>query len=69
MQIGDAIELEGASGRLRYRIVDLMIVDPEDVYVLEPTAVPTVTLVTCFPFYFIGSAPHRYIVRGVLDES
>jgi sortase A len=53
----------------RYRIVDLRIVAPEDNSVLAPTSVPTVTLVTCYPFYFVGSAPQRFIVRAELDDA
>jgi sortase (surface protein transpeptidase) len=41
------------------------IVQRNEVWVLEPTAVPSVTLVTCYPFYFVGSAPERFIVRAV----
>jgi sortase (surface protein transpeptidase) len=37
--------------------------------VLAPTERPSVTLVTCYPFYFVGSAPQRFIVRGELDET
>ena len=40
---------------------------PDRVDVLAPTDVPTLTLVTCYPFYFIGNAPKRYIVRAALD--
>ena len=36
---------------------------------LAPTARPSITLVTCYPFYFVGSAPQRYIVRAELDET
>ena len=42
-----------------------LVVDPEDVSVLDPTAERTLTLVTCYPFYFVGSAPQRFIVRAV----
>jgi sortase (surface protein transpeptidase) len=45
------------------------IVDPEDVSVLDPTPVPSITLVTCYPFYFVGSAPQRFIVRAVRTET
>jgi sortase A len=41
-------------------------VDPDDVYVLDPTDQPTLTLVTCYPFEFIGHAPRRFIVRAEL---
>jgi sortase A len=54
---------------LRYRIVEISVVKPEEAAVLAPTGHPSVTLVTCYPFYFVGSAPKRYIVRGELDET
>jgi LPXTG-site transpeptidase (sortase) family protein len=41
------------------------VVDPEDVSVLDPTSTRVLTLVTCYPFYFVGSAPRRFIVRAV----
>lgn len=62
---GDAIELETLDGTLSYEITELLIVDPPDVWVLAPTDTPTLTLVTCYPFYFVGSAPQRFIVRAV----
>ena len=65
---GDVIELETLDGSLTYRVSEITIVDPEDVYVLAPTPEPSVTLVTCYPFYFVGNAPKRYIVRGVLEN-
>ena len=42
------------------------IVEPNDVYVLDPTDRPTLTLVTCYPFEFVGHAPHRFIVQAEL---
>jgi sortase A len=38
------------------------------VSVLDPTPAPAVTLVTCYPFYFVGSAPQRFIVRAIRNE-
>ena len=64
---GDALEIETLRGLERYRIERTWIVDPDDVSVLDPTTVRSVTLVTCYPFYFIGSAPQRFIVRAVLN--
>lgn len=61
---GDLILVETLSGTERYTITELLLVDPPDVWVLEPTEVPSITLVTCYPFYFVGSAPQRYIVRA-----
>lgn len=61
---GDVLELETLDGVRAYRVDDIRIVNPSDVSVLAPTDAPTVTLVTCYPFYFVGSAPQRYIVRA-----
>jgi LPXTG-site transpeptidase (sortase) family protein len=47
-----------------YAITQIQIVDPENVSVLAPTSTQTLTLVTCYPFYFIGNAPQRYIVTA-----
>ena len=67
---GDAIELETLDGSEVYRVERTWIVDPEDVSVLDPTPARSLTLVTCYPFYFIGSAPQRFIVRAVrADEA
>ena len=45
------------------------VVDPDDVSVLDPTGSRAITLVTCYPFYFVGPAPQRYIVHAVQVES
>ena len=63
--VGDVIELETLKGTETYRIERTWIVDPEDVSVLDPTPARSITLVTCYPFYFVGSAPQRFIVRAV----
>ncbi len=61
----DAIVLSTLDGTYRYRVVFTTVVAPDDVRVLKPTGRDSLTLVTCFPFYFIGSAPERFIVRAV----
>ena len=62
------MELETLDGaKLLYTVQDIWVVLPEDVQVLDPTPEPSLTLVTCFPFYHVGSAPERYIVRAVLN--
>ena len=66
VQIGDELLLERLDRTDSYRIVSTVIVDPSDVSVLEPTATHSVTLVTCFPFYYVGSAPRRFIVHAQL---
>jgi sortase (surface protein transpeptidase) len=53
------------SARDLYVVESVSIVSPEDVHVLDPTASPVLTLVTCYPFYFVGSAPQRWVVRAV----
>lgn len=63
---GDTIELDTLHGTERYRVERSWIVAPEDVSVLDPTPVRALTLVTCYPFYFVGSAPQRFIVRAVI---
>ena len=62
---GDAIELDTLQGKEVYRVERAWVVEPEDVSVLDPTPTRALTLVTCFPFYFVGSAPQRFIVRAV----
>jgi len=61
---GDVVELEQHGATSRYVVSQIQIVSPDDVQVLNPTPTPTITLVTCFPFYFVGSAPKRFIVRA-----
>jgi len=63
---GDALSLTMPDRVYQYRVTRTLIVKPEDVYVLDPTARPTLTLVTCYPFEFIGHAPKRFIVQAEL---
>jgi sortase A len=62
---GDLIEVDTLQENYSYRIERMWVVDPTEVSVLAPTPGPALTLVTCFPFDFIGSAPRRFIVRAV----
>jgi len=62
---GDVIEVDTIQRKDVYRVERTWVVNPEDVSVLEPTSTRALTLVTCYPFYFIGSAPRRFIVRAV----
>ena len=61
---GDAIELETLRGKEVYRVERTWVVTPEDVSVLDPTPARSLTLVTCYPFYHVGPAPQRFIVRA-----
>jgi sortase A len=67
--IGDTMDLVMPSRTETYVVDSIKIVDPKDVSVLQPTNVPSLTLVTCYPFYFIGSAPQRYIVHATRAAS
>jgi sortase A len=64
LERGDAITLTTLEGVVRYEVTDLRIVDPDDVEVLAPTAQNSLTLVTCYPFYYVGAAPRRFVVRA-----
>lgn len=66
IKVGDPLDLTTAGRVYHYRIAKTLIVDPDAVYVLDPTAQPTLTLVTCYPFDFVGHAPRRFIVQARL---
>jgi sortase A len=61
---GDVIRLETLDGTYIYEVDQLKIVWPKNVEVLDPTPDNRITLVTCYPFNFVGSAPKRFIVQG-----
>ena len=62
----DKIMLTTLDGEYVYRVVSFQIVQPTDVSVLDPSPdQKTLTLVTCYPFYFVGHAPKRFIVRAL----
>jgi len=64
IRVGDSVDLYSQNGSTRYVVGEILIVPPEDVSVLGPRSRPSITLVTCYPFYFVGSAPLRYIVHA-----
>jgi sortase A len=61
---GDQIQMVLEDGTETYIVDQILIVPPTDVSVLQPRAAPSLTLVTCYPFHFVGSAPERYIVQA-----
>jgi sortase A len=65
IEVGDGIVLRSPLGEVDYRVVETLIVEPEDIWVLDPADEAMLTLVTCYPFYFVGNAPQRFIVRAV----
>jgi len=60
----DVIKLTTRGGKFDYRVVSTRIVDPTEVSVLDAGEGESLTLVTCYPFYFVGTAPKRFIVRA-----
>jgi len=65
---GDEIILKSPEDRYRYVVDSVKLVTPDDVEVLDDSLGPAVTIVTCFPFEYVGHAPNRFIVRAVPDE-
>jgi sortase A len=65
---GDTLELMLPDRTDHYRVTNIIITNPDDVSVLEPSSTASLTLVTCYPFYFVGSAPQRYIVQAFYEE-
>jgi sortase A len=65
---GDAIELATTSRTDTYVVDQIVLVSPNDVSVLQPRSISSLTLVTCYPFYFVGSAPQRYIVQASITN-
>ncbi len=66
--VGDDMKLLTKNGVVNYRVTSIVIVDPSDVSVLAPTENATITLVTCYPFYYVGHAPKRYIVKAEAEH-
>lgn len=69
LSTGERILLRTLDGSYEYEVDDIEIVSPEEVRVLETSAKPSLTLVTCYPFYYVGNAPHRYIVKANLVQA
>jgi len=69
LALGDKIELVRMDKVDTYAVEKIQVVNPEDVSVLNATQVPSLTLVTCFPFYFVGSAPQRFIVHASITNT
>jgi sortase A len=67
--LGDAVEITTPHGLVQYIVNRISIVDPTDTDVLRSHHSPEVTLVTCYPFNFVGNAPRRYIVQASLRRS
>ena len=64
IRTGDLIRMVTPQGTYEYQVDSTKIVLPKNVEVLRATAEPTITLITCYPFNFVGSAPKRFIIRA-----
>ena len=68
LKIGDPLTVKTASGTFTYKIKSFRIVKADDRTVIVPTKVATLTLSTCYPFYYVGNAPKRFIVTALLNS-
>jgi sortase A len=64
IRLGDVIGVATPARDLEYVVISTAVVSPDAVEVLRPTAQRTLTLVTCFPFSYLGPAPNRFVVRA-----
>jgi sortase A len=62
---GDPIQFSTRAGTFEYVVTSTEIVEPEDTRVIESRGVPELTLISCYPFYYVGAAPHRFIVHAI----
>jgi sortase A len=67
VRVNDEIRVVTRFGEYYYRVKRTRIVDPDDTWVIAHTPTPTITLITCYPFSFVGNAPQRFIVQAELD--
>ena len=66
VRVGDDIFVDTPAGSFQYRVSSLRVVRPSDLSVLDPTDEAVLTLITCYPFWLLGNAPDRYVVRAAL---
>ena len=69
IQLGDDIEILTTQGVESYAVSSITIIPKSDISILEPTTDKTLTIVTCYPFYFVGHAPKRYIVKATVKDA
>lgn len=65
---GAELYIDTVQSTRRYTVTSISVVEPRDVAVLADTGRPSVTLVTCYPFHYVGAAPQRFIVRAELSR-
>jgi sortase A len=68
LRANDLISITTLAGTFDYAVESTRVVDPDEVSVLRDVGRPTLTLVTCYPFYFVGPAPKRFVVHAALID-
>ena len=64
IQHGDEIVFRSSRDVLHYRVTDFAVVEPDDLSVLKPQTKDVLTLITCYPFHYVGNAPQRFVVHA-----
>ena len=64
VRLGDVLRLKTPYGNFDYKVRETLIVKPADVWVIDPTPTSMLTLISCYPFDYIGHAPERFVVRA-----
>ena len=64
MKAGDLVSFKSPTATYRYRVESAQIIEPDDDSVLSASKEATLTLITCYPFHYIGTAPQRYVVTA-----
>ena len=64
LQVKDEVEFSTLKGNFKYEVESLMVVEPDDLVALAPSSENVLTLVTCYPFSYIGTAPKRFVARA-----
>jgi sortase A len=64
LRIKDEVQFSTLKGNFKYEVESLKVVEPDNAVVLAPSDENVLTLVTCYPFYYVGPAPKRWIVRA-----
>jgi sortase A len=68
IRLGDTFEVDSRRGDFTYKVTRISIVNPQNRKLLAPQHSGVLTLVTCYPFYYVGTAPKRFIVRAELVQ-
>ena len=68
IEVGDLITIQGVESTMAFEVKEIQVVDPYDSYIYEKSQEPIITLVTCYPFIYMGPTPQRFVVRAQLKS-